>query len=64
MKRVYLLVSEIRRRLPNKKGIVSEALPWIIIAIAIMVILMFGIFIFRQKGVTVIDGVKDLFKGR
>lgn len=46
----------------NKKGIVSEALPWIIISISILAILMITIFILKGKGITVIDSLKDLFK--
>lgn len=51
-----------KRMLKNKKGIISEALPWIIISISVLAILMFTIFILKGKGVTVIDSLKDLFK--
>lgn len=46
----------------NKKGIVSEALPWILISIAILVILMLSIFVFREKGITLIDKLKGVFR--
>lgn len=47
----------------NKKGIVSEYLPWVIIAIAVLVILMIAIFFMKSKGVGVLDGLKNLFRG-
>lgn len=48
----------------NKRGIVVDYLPWILIALAILVILSLTIFILREKGLSVIDLIKDLFKGR
>lgn len=51
-----------RMKIFNKKGIAAEALPWIIIAIAILAILMVGIFVFKEKGVSVIDKLKDLLR--
>ena len=47
----------------NKKGIVSEYLPWVIIAVAVLVILMIAIFFMRSKGTSIIDGLKNLFGG-
>lgn len=46
----------------EKKGIVNEALPWIIISIAILAILMISIFVLREKGVSLIDKFKGLFR--
>lgn len=54
----------IKRWIKSKKGIVSEALPWIIISIAILAILMIGIFVMRGEGTSLIDKVKGLFKFR
>ena len=48
----------------NKKGIVSEYLPWLLIAIAILVILMIAIFVMKDKGVSILDKVGDLFRRR
>lgn len=48
----------------NKRGIISEYLPWIIIALAILVIMMFAIFLLKDKGVNIIDSLKGIFKGR
>jgi hypothetical protein len=46
----------------EKRGIVSEALPWILIAIAVLVILLLTVFILKGKGVSLIEHIKDLFK--
>lgn len=46
----------------EKKGIASEALPWILISIAILVILMLTIFILKGKGISLIDQLKGIFR--
>ncbi len=48
----------------EKKGVVSDYLPWLIIAIAVLVIASLAIFSFKEKGVSVIDSIKNLFSGR
>ena len=48
----------------GKRGIVSEALPWILISIAILAILMVSILVMKDKGIDIIDRVKSLFKFR
>jgi hypothetical protein len=47
----------------EKLGIVSEYLPWILIALAILVIVMISIFLFKEKGIYIIQKIKDLFRG-
>lgn len=54
----------IKRFLKDRRGIISEALPWIIISIAILVILMVSVFVMRGEGTSIIDKVKGLFKFR
>ena len=44
-----------------KKGIVSEYLPWLLIAVAVLVILMITIFILREQGISLIDKIKNIF---
>lgn len=46
----------------KKKGVISEYLPWILIALAVLVILMITIFILQGKGAALIDRIKDLFR--
>ena len=47
----------------NCKGVISEYLPWLLIAIAVLVILMITILILRGQGISLIDKVKGLFGG-
>jgi len=47
----------------SKRGIVSDYLPWILIAVAVIVILSITIFVLRGKGVSAIDLIKNLFRG-
>jgi hypothetical protein len=46
----------------NKRGIISEYLPWLLIAIAILAILMISIFYLKSSGVSFIDKIKLLFR--
>jgi len=48
----------------NKKGIISEYLPWLLISIAILVILMFTIFVLKEKGISILDKFQGLFRRR
>jgi len=50
----------IRKR--NVKGIVSEYLPWILIAIAVLAIVLVSIFVLKGKGISLIDKIKGLFR--
>jgi len=45
----------------DKKGIISEYLPWILIAVAVLVILLLAIFVLKDKGFSLIDQIKNLF---
>jgi len=51
------------RRFCRKKGVISEYLPWILIAVAVLAILMIAIFVLKDKGFSLIDRIKDLFGG-
>lgn len=46
----------------KKRGIVADYLPWLLIAIAVLVILMITILLLREKGVSLIDSIKNLFR--
>lgn len=48
----------------SKKGIVTEYLPWILIALAVLVVLAITAFVLKEKGISVIDRLLNLFKGR
>ena len=47
----------------GKKGIVSEYLPWLLIAIAILVIILISVMIMKDKGISLIEQIKNIFKG-
>lgn len=46
-----------------KKGVVSEYLPWILIAVAVLAIVLISIFFLRDTGFDLIDKIKNLFRG-
>jgi len=48
----------------NKRGVVSEYLPWLLIAIAVLAIVMISIFLLKGKGFEFIDQIKNIFGGR
>ena len=48
----------------REKGIISEYLPWLLIALALLAIVMITIFVLKDKGFSLIDKIKDLFSGR
>ncbi|MBU4308236.1 MAG: hypothetical protein KJ566_00365 [Nanoarchaeota archaeon] len=48
----------------KKAGLVSEYLPWLMIAVAVLAILMVTILLLKEKGVSLIDSIKNLFRGR
>lgn len=46
----------------DRQGIITEYLPWLLIALAVLVIIMITIFVLREKGISLIDQIKNLFK--
>ena len=48
----------------NKRGVVSEYLPWLLIGIAVLAIVMISIFLLKGKGFEFIDQIKNIFAGR
>ncbi len=51
-----------KRGAKDRKGIVADYLPWILIAVAVLVILMITIFLLKGQGVSLIDKIKDIFR--
>ncbi|MBI4116384.1 hypothetical protein HY449_01430 [Candidatus Pacearchaeota archaeon] len=45
----------------NRRGIASEFLPWLIIAIAVLAIVLISIFLLKGKGISLIEQIKNLF---
>lgn len=48
----------------NKRGIITEYLPWLIIALAVLVIVLIGIMTMKDTGISFIDKLKDVIRGR
>jgi hypothetical protein len=48
----------------EKKGVVSQYLPWILIAVAILAIIMITILLLREQGTSLIDKISELIRGR
>ena len=46
----------------NRRGIISDYLPWLLIAIAVLAILMITILVLKDKGISLIDSIKNLFR--
>ena len=47
----------------KKEGVVSDYLPWILIAVAVLAIVLISIFVLKGKGFSLIQQIKDLFGG-
>ena len=45
-----------------RRGIISSYLPWLLIAIATLAILMITILVLKDKGISLIDSIKNLFR--
>jgi len=46
----------------KKKGIITEYLPWLLIALAVLAIITILIFTLKEQGISLIDKIKDLIK--
>lgn len=47
-----------------KRGVIADYLPWLLIGIAILAILMISLFVMKDKGIILIDRIKDLLRLR
>ncbi|MDO8528875.1 MAG: hypothetical protein Q7S06_03215 [Nanoarchaeota archaeon] len=48
----------------SKKGVVSEYLPWLLIAVAVLAIIVISAIFIKNSGFSLIDRIKALFGGR
>ena len=48
----------------KKKGIITEYLPWLLIALAVLAIVVITILLLKEKGISLIDSIKNIFRGR
>lgn len=51
------------KKIADRKGVISEYLPWLLIALAILVILMVAIFTIKGTGSSLIDKIKSIIGG-
>jgi len=45
-----------------KRGVVAEYLPWLLISLVVLVIVLISIFFLKEKGVSLIDQIKNIFR--
>jgi len=48
----------------KKKGLVADYLPWIIISLAVLAIIFVSLFVLKDKGNSMIDSIKNIFRLR
>ena len=46
----------------NKKAVISEYLPWLLIALVLLVIMVITIFFLKEKGISLVGQIKGLFR--
>ena len=46
----------------GKRGIIAEYLPWLLLALIVLVVIMLIIFSLREQGNSLIDQIKNLFR--
>jgi len=47
----------------NKKGVIADYIPWIIIAVIVLTLIMISIFYLKSQGFSLIDKLKSLGRG-
>lgn len=52
------------KEIKNKNAVISEYLPWILIAVGVLVIIVISIFTLKQTGFSLIDKIKDILRFR
>jgi hypothetical protein len=45
-----------------KSGMVLDYLPWLLIALVVLAIVLISIFFLKDKGISLIDQIKSLFR--
>ncbi len=48
----------------EKRGIASEMLPWLLIAVIVLVISLIAVSLMKTQGIGILDSIKNVFKGR
>lgn len=47
----------------DKRGVVSEYLPWLLIGLAILAIVLISSYFMKEQGTSLINQIKNLFRG-
>jgi hypothetical protein len=45
-----------------KKGVATEFIPWLLISLILLVIVVITIFYLKEKGISLIDQIKNIFR--
>jgi hypothetical protein len=53
-----------KKEVKNKRGVVSDYLPWLLIAIAILAVFSISALLLKDKGIEFIDKILSVFGGR
>lgn len=51
------------KRGKNKKGVIADYIPWIVIAVIVLTLIMISIFYLKGQGFSLIDKLKNLGRG-
>ena len=46
----------------DKRGIVSDYLPWLLIGVAVLTIILLSVFFMKGQGFSLIDKIKNIFR--
>jgi len=46
----------------EKRAVISEYIPWVLIAVGILVIIGLSIFVLKKTGFSLIDKIKDILR--
>ena len=63
MKKRKSKISTASSKLGQSKGVITEYLPWILIALAVLAVLMISAFLLKGKGINLLQKIKELFTG-
>jgi hypothetical protein len=48
----------------GKRGVLPAYIIWLLILVMFLAIIMAVIFVLKEKDISIVEGIKDLFRGR
>jgi len=48
----------------NRRGIITEYLPWLLIALITLAVLVIVVFILKGEGIELVEKIKNIFRRR